>query len=112
RTTSKRSLVLFLTNLRDEDGDEIKAAVDVLRRRHLVLVASLRESAVAQLLTRPPQDFEAALQVAAAHQYLNGRLRTLEALRLREVEVLDVEPLALPVALVNRYLDIKHSGRL
>ena len=27
RTTSKRSLVLFLTNLRDEDGDEIQAAV-------------------------------------------------------------------------------------
>jgi hypothetical protein len=33
-------------------------------------------------------------------------------LRLRGVEVLDVEPPALPVALVNRYLDIKHSGVL
>ncbi len=112
RTTSKRSLVLFLTNLRDEDGDEIQAAVDVLRRRHLVLVASLRESAVSEILTRPPQGFDAALQVAAAHQYLNARLRTLEGLRLRGVEVLDIEPQALPVALVNRYLDIKHSGRL
>lgn len=112
RVTSKRSLLLLLTNLRDEDGGEIEAAVQLLRRRHLVLVASLREAAVSGLLTRPPRGFEAALQVAAAHHYLNARRRTLEVLRRTGIEVLDIEPSALPVALVNRYLAIKHSGRL
>ncbi len=112
RATSKRSLMLFLTDVHDEDGAEIEAAVEVLRRRHLVLIASLRASAVAGVLARKPQGFEDALRIAAAHQYLNARHRTLEALRLCGVEVLDVEAQALPVALVNRYLDVKHSGRL
>jgi uncharacterized protein (DUF58 family) len=112
RTTSKRSLVLILTNLRDEDGGEIEAACEVLRRRHLVLVASLRESAVAEILARRPRGFEDALQIASAHHYLNARRRTLDGLRLLGTEVLDVEPPALPVALVNRYLDIKRGGVL
>jgi len=46
--------------------------------------------------------------VPFVHRILHG----LQALRLRGVEVLDIEPPDLPVALVNRYLDIKHSGRL
>lgn len=112
RTTSKRSLVLILTNLRDEDGDEIEAAVEVLRRRHLVLVASLREQAVTEVLARRPRGFEDALRIASAHHYLNARRRTLDGLRFRGTEVLDVEPPALPVALVNRYRDIKRGGLL
>ena len=36
--------------------------LNILHRRHLVLVASLRESAVSEILTRPLQGFEAALQ--------------------------------------------------
>jgi uncharacterized protein (DUF58 family) len=112
KLTDKRSLVLILTNLRDEDGDELIAAVNLLRKRHLVLVASLRETAVAALLAKPAADFEAALTVAAARHYFNARSRALDRLKRLGALVLDVEPAGLPVALVNRYLEIKRSGAL
>ena len=40
------------------------------------------------------------------------RQRAHDALRQRGVHALDVEPAELPVALVNRYLDIKAAGVL
>jgi len=112
KLTDKRSLVLILTNLRDEDGEELMAAVNLLRKRHLVLVASLRETAVARLLAKPAADFDAALTVAAARLYFNARSHALDRLKRRGAQVLDVEPAGLPVALVNRYLEIKRSGAL
>ncbi len=112
RTVDKRSLVLILTNLRDEDQDELVGAVQVLRKRHLVLIASLRETAVEQLAEREVADFDSALTLAAARHYFNARSAALETLRRSGAQVLDVRPEALPVALVNRYLDIKRSGAL
>jgi uncharacterized protein (DUF58 family) len=110
--TDKRSLVLILTNLRDEDSNELATAVKVLRKRHLVVVASLRETAVTQLAATPVTDFNSALTIAAARHYFNARHQTLEKLKLSGAQILDVEPAALPVALVNRYLDIKRRGVL
>ncbi len=40
---SRRALVLLITNARDEDIEDLVAAVRQLQRRHLVCVASLRE---------------------------------------------------------------------
>lgn len=112
KTVHKRSLVLILTNLRDEDGEELHDAIEVLRRRHLVLLASLRETAVQQLTGQPRNTFETALEAAAALQYISARNATIERLKRSGAYVLDVTPTALPIALVNRYLDFKSSGAL
>jgi uncharacterized protein (DUF58 family) len=112
QTVRKRSLVLILTNLRDEDDEELRDAIQVLRRRHLVLLASLRETAVQHLIELPRNTFETALEAAAALQYIDIRNTTIERLKRSGAHVLDVTPAALPIALVNRYLDFKSSGAL
>jgi uncharacterized protein (DUF58 family) len=42
----RRSLVLLVTNVRDEDVEDVVSAVHQLARRHLVCVASLREEVI------------------------------------------------------------------
>ncbi|MEM1203702.1 MAG: DUF58 domain-containing protein, partial [Acidobacteriota bacterium] len=54
----------------------------------------------------------AAVEVGAAHVYLEDRRRAHEAIRAAGAVVLDVEPQELPHSLVARYLDIKRAGQL
>lgn len=108
----KRSLVIVVSNLRDEDDEELPTALQSLRRRHLVLFASLRERALTETLDQPVENFEDALAHSAALIYLAERQKTHDALHSSGTYCVDVEPQVLPVALVNRYLDIKRSGRL
>ena len=108
----KRSLVVLVSNLRDEDNEEIAAAQRLLRQRHLVLIANLRETVLRGLAEREVADFEDAIAVAAAHRYLSARERVHNALHAQGAYSLDVEPQALSVQLVNGYLDVKRSGRL
>lgn len=108
----RRALIVLVTNLRDEDAGEILDAVRVLRRRHVVLVASMREVVVQALAEAPVHTLDDALRAAAATHYQAARKRAHEQLGQRGVHALDVEPAELPVALVNRYLDIKAAGAL
>jgi uncharacterized protein (DUF58 family) len=108
----KRSLIVLVTNLRDEDGEEIGTAQRLLRQRHLVLLANLRETALRALAEREVVDFDDAIAVAAAHRYLSAREQAHNALHAQGAYSLDVEPQALSVQLVNSYLDVKRSGRL
>ena len=108
----KRALVIVLSNLRDEDDDTLLPALEVLRRRHLVLFASLRERILTEALSAPVKDFDGALAHAAAADYLRDRFASFRRLERCGAQLLDVEPQELPLALVNRYLDIKRSGIL
>ncbi len=108
----KRALVVLLTNLRDEDNTELIPAIRLLRQRHLVLVASMREQALDQTLEQPIDDFEQALRHAATRDYLLQREQAVGQIRNTGVLCLDVNPQNLSVSLVNQYLDIKASGLL
>ena len=108
----RRALVLLLTNLRDEDAGEIVLAVRSLSRRHLVLVASVRELSLRHLSSQPVVGFESALEVSVTHLYLEARRRAHEAVRAAGAFIIDVEPQDLPASLVHRYLEIKRAGRL
>ena len=108
----RRALVVLVSNLRDEDGDEISAAVRLMRKRHLVLLASLRESILDDILDKPIEGFDSALRVGALRHYLDARRLNDDWLSQLGVNALDVTPDQLPVSLVNRYLDIKRAGAL
>ena len=108
----KRSLVVIITSLRDEDSAELREACRLLSERHLVLIANLREKILDDLDMTEPADADTALTVAATHLYLQEREKSLNTLRHDGVLVLDTKPDALAVGLINRYLDIKTSGRL
>jgi len=103
---------VLLTNLRDEDQDELRPAIALLGRRHLVLVANLREPVLDELLARPIHDPPEARLYAATCHYLLQRERVQEELRRGGGIVLDTPPRRLPAAMVNQYLDLKRGGRL
>ena len=109
---SRRSLVLLVTNVRDEDIEDLLAAVKLLQKRHLVCVASLREVALDHGMDRPVDTLEHAIGIGALAQYLDARDAAHKALRSRGVTVLDVTCAQLPAALVETYLSVKRAGRL
>ncbi len=108
----RRSLVMLVSNVRDEDIEDLLAAVRLLQRRHLVCVASLRERALDQALAQDVHDLQQALQAGAVARYLQQRGDAHDALRSHGVMVLDVTGEELPGALVERYLAVKRDGLL
>lgn len=108
----RRSLVILLTNLRGEDGKELLPAMQVLNSRHLVLLASMREGAVQQAFSRPVESFSAALTYLAADRYVQERREVLAGLGAAGILTLDSTARDFPIALANRYMDIKAAGRL
>jgi uncharacterized protein (DUF58 family) len=112
RRVRRRALVVVVSNLRDEDDDTLVPALALLRRRHLVLFASLRETVLARALSARVRDLDAALTHAATAEYLRARRASFGRLERAGAMLLDVEPHELPLALVNRYLEVKRSGVL
>jgi uncharacterized protein (DUF58 family) len=108
----KRALVVLLTNLRDEDDKSLLAAVQLLRRRHLVLVASLREKALDESCHGPGETSDAIALRDAAVDYRKRRDASFSRLRQQGVLCIDVAPGELATATVNRYLAIKAAGLL
>jgi uncharacterized protein (DUF58 family) len=112
RHMRRRALVILLTNLRDEDDQTLLPALRLLGTRHLVVLASLREAVLGRALSARVDSFDRALTHAAAADYLALRERVFRRISAAGVMTLDVEPERLPIALVNRYLELKREGRL
>jgi uncharacterized protein (DUF58 family) len=112
RRQNKRALVIVITNFRDEDGSELGLALKLLRQRHLVLLASVRERIVGELITQPLSSGEAALEVASAHLYEQSRRDAFRRLSARDALMVDAEPERLGIELVNRYHAVKRAGMI
>ena len=110
RRQSRRALVVVVTNFRDEDSSELAQALRLLRSRHLVLLASLRERVVGELMMQPVTSAQAALEVGSAHLYAQARRDAFNRLAARDALMVDAEPQQLGVELVNRYHAAKRSG--
>ncbi|HET9864526.1 MAG TPA: DUF58 domain-containing protein [Steroidobacteraceae bacterium] len=108
----KRALVIVITNFRDEDGSELAHALKLLRSRHLVMLASLRERIVAELIGQPLGTAEAALDVGSAHLYEQARRDAFNRLAARDALMVDAEPPQLGIELVNRYHAVKRAGMI
>lgn len=108
----RRALVVLVSNLREEDHADLLAAVGLLKRRHLVCVASLREQVLGAMLAPAADDPASAREAAAAAHYLARREALYRTLQGHGVDVIDASPGELPAALVSHYLTMKRSGRL
>lgn len=108
----KRSLVVVLTNFREEDADELAPALKLLRTRHLVLLASLRERALREIADQPLVVERDAIEIAGAHLFAQSRDDAFRKLAARDAHLLDVEPERVAVELVNRYRAVKRAGLL
>lgn len=110
RRQRKRALVVLVTNFRDEDASELGQALELLRTRHLVLTASLRELIVKELLQQGVDSLDSAIEVASAYLYEQARRDAFHRLAARDSLVIDAEPQRLGIELVNRYRAVKKAG--
>ncbi|MVV50750.1 DUF58 domain-containing protein [Pseudomonas sp. PB120] len=106
----RRALVVLVTNLRDEDDEELLRAVQRLSKQHRVLVASLREETLDATRQLPVQTLEEALNYCGTVEYLNSRAELHERLSAHGVPVMDARPSELGTALVTHYFSWKRSG--
>ena len=110
RSQRRRALVIVITNFRDEDSTELGHALRLLRSRHLVLLASLRERIVGELMAQPLASGDAAIDIASAHLYEQSRRDAFNRLAARDALMVDAEPERLGIELVNRYHAMKRAG--
>lgn len=112
RYQRRRSLVVIVTNTRDDDYDNLVSAIRLLSTRHLVILADLREDSLNEFQKQSVTDLDSALQFHATEQFLHQRQENHRKLRHLGVICLDVSAEQLPTHLVNEYLNIKRSSRL
>ncbi|MDR7107907.1 DUF58 domain-containing protein [Pseudomonas frederiksbergensis] len=108
----RRALVVLVTNLRDEDDEELLTAVKRLSKLHRVLVASLREDLLDNLRHAPVQTLPEALAYCGTVDYLNDRAQLHERLSAHGVPVVDARPQELGAELVTAYLGWKKAGTM
>lgn len=108
----RRSLVVLLTDVREEDDHDLGIAADLLGKRHVLVVASLRDRILDRNVAEPVQDFANARLYASTERYLASRRDAGKRLEARGVAVEDCLGEDLPAAITNRYLAIKRAGRL
>ncbi len=112
RRQRKRALVVVVTNFRDEASTELGYALRLLRSRHLVLLASLRERVVSELASQPLTSGEAAIDVASAHLYEQSSRDAFNRLAAHDALMVSTEPERLGIELVNRYHALKRAGTI
>lgn len=109
----KRSLLAVFTDFIDED--QASTMVDPMRRlarRHVPLCLSVKDTALAQLLSTPTEDPEVAFQHSVASELLLEREAMKRKIGQGGVQMIDVNPDELSLAAVNKYLEIKARGVL
>jgi len=75
-----------------------------------VLLASLRERIVGELLDQPLTNGDAAVEIASAHLYEQSRRDAFNRLASGAGTMVDAEPQRLGIELVNRYHAMKRAG--
>jgi uncharacterized protein (DUF58 family) len=108
----KRALVVLVTNLRDEEDEELLSAVKQLSRQHRVLIASLREQKLDEVRQLSVHTHDQALTYCGTVDVLNARAQLHDRLIAQGIPVLDSDPAGLGPKLVTRYLSWKKAGTL
>lgn len=108
----QRALVILLTPLEPSAIEEgLLPVLPTLARHHRVVVASVKDPALEQMLSART-DIDEVYGAAAATQVLARRRRTAEVLGSLGVEVVDADAERLPPALADHYLMLKARGVL
>ncbi|MBN2429244.1 MAG: DUF58 domain-containing protein [Deltaproteobacteria bacterium] len=109
---NRRSLMVIITNSRAEDHEDLLIMTRQLRRKHLVVIANLRENILDETLSAPINGFTEAARYQALQDYLTKRQKLHRQLQHLGIYALDVTAQQLPAAIVNTYLEIKNTGKL
>ena len=109
----RRALVVVFSDLADPDTSALLLSrASLLRRRHLLLLAAVADSAIADAARALPETEAEAYARLAAERILAERDLAARRLQAAGVEVASVPARDLVAAVVGGYLAAKASGRL
>ena len=108
----RRTFIILISNFREEDGESLSWILKRIEKRHLLLLVSFREKESESLASRRPLGSEEALETAAAFSYLASRRELYHNWEHSGVLTMESSGGELSTALINRYLQVKRSGRL
>src|SRR2546427_5316091 len=111
--SKRRSLVVVLTDLVDEEGSrDLLTSLRLLRPRHLPLVVTIGDRDLKAVVREPPQNERELFTQSVAAGIMYQREAALRLVESQGGLALDVTAAALAPALLEKYLQVKERGLL
>lgn len=108
KIVSRRALIIFLTQIDEFDAaGELLSAARLLIRKHHVVVASLVDEEVSELISRPPQSWVGPYEQLAGLEYQTALRHTRLELERYGVSIVDTTPSNIEKELFSRYNNLK-----
>lgn len=109
----RRSLVVVLTDLVDEEGSrELLTSLKLLRPRHLPLVVTIADRDLKEVVREPPANEKEFFTQSVAEEIMYQREAALRLVEAQGGLALDVTATALAPKLLETYLRVKERGLL
>jgi uncharacterized protein (DUF58 family) len=111
--SKRRSLVVLLTDLVDEEGSkELLASLRLLRPRHLPLVVTIADRDLKAVVSNVPETARDLFTQSVAEEIMYLREAALRRVESQGGLALDVTAAALAPSLLEKYLQVKERGLL
>jgi uncharacterized protein (DUF58 family) len=111
--SKRRSLVVLLTDLVDEEGSkELLASLRLLRPRHLPLIVTIADRDLRAVVSESPVTARDLFTQSVAEEIMHLREAALRLVESQGGLALDVTAAALAPALLEKYLQVKERGLL
>lgn len=111
--SKRRSLVILLTDLVDEEGSkELLTSLRLLRPRHLPLVVTIADRDLRAVVSSPPDNVRDLFTQSVAEEIMYLRETALRLVEAQGGLALDVTAAALAPAILEKYLQVKERGLL
>jgi len=111
--SKRRSLVILLTDLVDEEGSkELLTSLHLLRPRHLPLVVTIADRDLKAVVRQTPSSVKELFTQSVAEEIIYHREAALRLVESIGGLALDVTAAALAPALLETYLRVKERGLL
>ena len=111
--SKRRSLVILLTDLVDEEGSkELLTSLRLLRPRHLPLVVTIADRDLKAVVSSAPANVRELFTQSVAEEIMYLREAALRLVESQGGLALDVTAAALAPALLEKYLQVKERGLL
>ncbi len=111
--SKRRSLVVLLTDLVDEEGSkELLTSLNILRPRHLPLVVTIADRDLKAVVQEAPSSVHDLFTQSVAEEIMHHRETALRMVESVGGLALDVTAAALAPALLETYLRVKERGLL
>ena len=111
--SKRRSLVIVITDLVDEEGSkELLTSLRLLRPRHLPLVVTIADRDLRAVVSNAPETVRDLFTQSVAEEIMYLREAALRLVESQGGLALDVTAAALAPAILEKYLQVKERGLL